>query len=39
LLMLRIGTTNHTNNTVALNDLAVTANPFDGCTNFHFITP
>lgn len=39
LLMLRVRTANHTHNTVALNNFTATANPLDGCTNFHFITP
>ncbi|MFT4938525.1 MAG: hypothetical protein ACI88A_001553, partial [Paraglaciecola sp.] len=38
LLMLRLNA-NHSNNTVAPNDFTVAANPLNGCTNFHFITP
>jgi hypothetical protein len=38
LLMLRL-TANHTHNTVALNDFTVAAHLFNGCTNFHYITP
>jgi hypothetical protein len=36
--MLRLYT-DHSNNAVTFYDLAVTANPLNGCTNFHHITP
>ena len=38
-IMAKRGYANHSNNAVTFNDFAITANLFNGCTNFHFITP